>query len=414
MHKGRAPPITGAVKWWNLGLIALGQLLAMTLWFSASAVVPQLTDEWNLSGWGRSLMTMSVQIGFVAGAVTSAVLTLSDRIQPRHLCAICAALGAWCTALLAFAADGVEIAVVLRFLTGAMLAGVYPPGMKLIVTWCKADRGLGIGILIGALTLGSATPHLLNAAPLFGEGGMPPWRPVLYATSGLALLSAIIMAAIVRAGPLHPHAAPFDIRAAGRVLKSRPTRLANFGYFGHMWELYAMWTAAPAFLIACYSRGGWSAEAARIAGFAVIGIGAAGCVLAGIFADRIGRTVVASASMIVSGACALVAGFLIDQAAVATIVCLVWGFAVVADSAQFSAAISELTDPMYIGTALTLQTSIGFLLTLFTIRLTDYAASAWGWNVAFALLAIGPAFGVASMLRLRTLPEATKMAGGRR
>jgi MFS family permease len=401
-------------KWRNLGLIAIAQLMAMTLWFSASAVVPQLTEAWSLSGAGRSWITMSVQIGFVVGALVSALATLADRIPVRHLCAICALGGAIANALVAAVADGLAAALVLRFLTGAMLAGVYPPGMKLIVTWCREDRGLGIGVLIGALTVGSAMPHLLNAVPVFGAGGMPPWEHVLYATSALAVLSAIMMVTVIRTGPHHATSAPFDLRAAARVLAHKPTRLANYGYFGHMWELYAMWTCVPAFLIASYARSDWSHEAARVAGFAVIAIGGIGCVLAGIFADRIGRTIVASVAMFVSGLCALGAGFLLDQPLLATAVCLVWGFAVVPDSAQFSAAVSELTDPRYIGTALTIQTSIGFLLTLFTIRLTDALAESWGWSAAFALLALGPAFGVYSMLRLRALPEAVRMAGGNR
>ncbi len=324
--------MTAMLKWRNLALIAVAQFMAMTLWFSASAVVPQLTDEWALSSAGRSWITMSVQIGFVCGALVSALATLSDRIPVRLFIAICAVGGAIANALVA-AADGLAVAIVLRFLTGAMLAGVYPPGMKLIVTWCREDRGLGIGVLIGALTIGSATPHLLNAIPVFGAEGMPPWEGILYATSGLAILCAIMMVTVIRTGPFDAQTAPFDLRAAGRVLASRPTRLANYGYFGHMWELYAMWTCVPAFLIACYARSDWSPEAARIAGFSVIAIGAIGCVLAGLLADRIGRTVVASASMIVSGLCALVAGLLFEQPTLATVVCLVWGFAVVADSA---------------------------------------------------------------------------------
>ncbi len=260
----------------NLIFLALGQLLAMSLWFSASAVVPQLTDEWGLSSAGRSWITMSVQIGFVCGALVSALATLSDRIPVRLLIAICAVGGAIANGLVAAVADGLTVAIVLRFLTGAMLAGVYPPGMKLIVTWCREDRGLGIGVLIGALTIGSATPHLLNAIPVFGAGGMPPWEGILYATSGLAILGAIMTVTVIRTGPFHAQTAPFDFRAAGRVLASRPTRLASYGYFGHMWELYAMWTCVPAFLIASYARCDWSPEAARVAGFSVIAIGAIG------------------------------------------------------------------------------------------------------------------------------------------
>ncbi|MFQ5569304.1 MAG: nitrate/nitrite transporter [Rhodothermales bacterium] len=398
----------------NLSFLAVAELLAMALWFSASAVVPQLTQEWSLSDGQRSWLTMSVQVGFVAGALLSAVLNLADRMRAHHFVAASAFIAAVLNAAIPLLHVGLDGTLVLRFLTGMFLAGVYPPGMKLMATWSKEDRGLWIGLLVGALTLGSALPHLLNALPVFGEGGMPPWRTVLLATSAMALVGAFAAAFLVKEGPFLNQAAPFNWRFAGQALTHRPTRLANFGYLGHMWELYAMWTWVPLFLIASYEQAAWSPQAARLAGFGVIAIGGVGSVVAGQLADRYGRTIITTASLVISGGCALGAGFVFAHPGILTALCLVWGFAVVADSAQFSTAVSELTDARYVGTALTIQTSLGFLLTLFTIRLVPPLVELLGWNYAFMILVLGPIFGIWSMLSLRRLPEASRMASGNR
>jgi MFS family permease len=408
------PQIETRTKWRTLLILALAELLAMGLWFSASAVVPQLTGEWSLTPGQQAWLTMSVQIGFVVGALASTLLTLADRVPAERLFAASALLGALFNAAIALWVSAPEPALVLRFLTGVMLAGVYPPGMKLVASWTKEDRGLGIGLLVGALTVGSAMPHLLNAVPLMGSEGIPPWRTVLLSASALALVAVMLATFAVRPGPLLGKGAPFNWRYAGTALRDPAVRYANFGYLGHMWELYAMWAWAPLFMLAAYQAAGWGDTAGRLAGFAVVAVGGLGSIAAGVLADRFGRTTIAGASLALSGTCALLVGTLFNRPAALTIVSLIWGFAVVADSAQFSTAVSELSDSRYVGTALTLQTSMGFLLTLFTIRMIPPLVELMGWQWAFAVLALGPLFGLWSMVRLRAQPDAVKMASGRR
>lgn len=394
-------PINKREKWQTLLLLSLAELLAMVVWFSASAVTNDLTELWQLDAGGQAWLTMSVQIGFVIGALGSAVLTLADRIPARWFFIGSSFLAAITTALIPFMAESPATAMLLRFLTGVFLAGVYPIGMKIMATWTKEDRGLGIGLLVGALTIGSAMPHLLNAL-----GGIGDWQRVLYLAAGLAAIGATIALIFVHEGPYITKAAKFRIGDVRYVITDRKVMLANLGYLGHMWELYAMWAWLFFFLTASFATSNTNTSWAGFVTFFAIAMGGVGSVIAGQVADRIGRTTVTSISMLISGGCALIIGqFFGANPIILTSIALIWGFFIVADSAQFSASVSELADSRYVGTALTLQTSMGFMLTLFTIRMIPTIQSWVGWEWAFSFLALGPIVGIWAMQTLKRMQQ---------
>ncbi len=400
-------------RWRALAWISLAELGALSLWFSASAVLPALSREWHLGDGGRAGLTIAVQLGFILGTFGSALANLPDVLPARYLMIGGALVGAAANAALALWVEGLGAALALRFVTGLCMACAYPPAMKIVATWFRQGRGLAIGILVGALTVGSAAPHLIRGLTDL------PWRGTLLAASGLALLAAVIVALFVHEGPDRFPGARFNLRMAGAVFAERPARLACFGYFGHMWELYAMWAWIGLFMAASLeARGGGSYLGlnASAATFVAMGLGGAlGCYAGGALADRWGRTMLTMAAMACSGCCAVLIGLTFGgPPALTFLVAVLWGISVIADSAQFSTAITELAPPAYVGTALTTQTCVGFALTMASIWLIPPVVGWIGWAWAFALLAPGPALGVYAMGRLRALPEARQLAHGRR
>jgi len=335
----------------------------------------------------------------VLGAVGSAVLGLADRIRPHLLVAGCAAGAAGCTLLMALFADGLPAAVSLRFATGAFLAGVYPVCMKLMASWSPpAGRALAMGALIGCLALGSALPHLIDGL------GRLNWRAVLAAAAATAFCAAIVAGALVRPGPQFPAGGGTGrSRYALAMFADRGPRLVSLAYFGHMWELYALWTWLPTFLaVSRTTTTGLPAPGASgIDAFLAIGVaGLVGCLLGGWAADRLGRAATAAAALTVSGACCLLSPLFFTAGRPWLLAfTTVWGAAVIADSGVFSTMLSEVADRRYVGTALTTQTAIGFLLTIVTIQVIPLTAAVTGWRYAFLALAAGPMTALPALTR---------------
>ncbi len=388
-------------KWQALAITGLAVILSMTTWFSATAVTPELVIAWSLSPDAASWMTNAVSLGFVVGALGSSLIALADRMSLTRLMCWASVLAAAFNAALLLE-PGVYAAVFLRFLTGAALAAIYPPAMKFIATWFRTGRGLAMGAMVGALTLGKSMPHLVKAI-----GAGLDWQGTVATTSALCLASALIFALALREGPYPFARTTVDLRQFGAILKNKPVMLANCGYFGHMWELYAMWGWFAVASAASYGATMAANDAdwlSKVTAFAAISAGGVACALAGLVADRIGKADIAIAAMVVSGTAAVATAFTFGGPVWLTfVVILIWGAAVVPDSAQFSALVADAAPPEQAGSLMTFQTALGFALTFATVQLTPVLAAAIGWPIVLALMALGPAFGIVAMMRLRAL-----------
>ena len=380
-------------RWRQLGLLAVAQLLAMSVWFAGSVALPAFRSGVALTPAQVGWLTSAVQLGFVAGTLTAAVLNLPDILPARWYVTGSALFAAAANASL-LASNSFEGALISRLATGVAVAGVYPPAMKMASTWFREGRGLAIGAIVGALTVGKAIPYLL--------GGMTvPLEAAVLVPSAGALIAAMLIATMYRDGPFAFPARPFSWSLAGTIIREPMLRRISGGYFGHMWELYAFWAWLPAFLAASANASGATDAPTALWAFACFAIGVAGCLWGGWAADRVGRARVVRTALITSGVCCLLSAVLFDAPfAVVVALCLVWGVAVIADSAQFSALVTEHAPSHAVGTALTLQTSIGFLLTIGSIQLLPVIAGAVGWRWAMMVLALGPMAGLLAVRRL--------------
>lgn len=377
-------------------VIAVSTFLSMSVWFSASFVAPQLVDVWALSPAGSSLLTIAVQVGFVVGAIASAATGLADALAPKRLMCM-GALGAAAANVALLWANGLETALPLRLLTGVCLAAIYPPALKEVSTWFRTGRGTALGVMIGALTLGSALPHLVRS---FGDLS---WQHVIVATTLMTAAGGLLILLLRGPGPYPFPRRPFSFAAAFASLRNRSVALANVGYIGHMWELYAMWAWVGAFIAALPAIAvlpNAQATAAALA-FVCIGAGAVGCLVGGRISDRFGRAQAALVSLVCSGLAALALAFMGTGSLLIVLpLCVFWGFWVIADSAQFSALVTEHADPVYVGGAVSIQLALGYLTTAISVWMVPVLVQHWSWSAALAALAVGPGIGALAMVAL--------------
>ncbi|HJW25255.1 MAG TPA: MFS transporter [Rhodocyclaceae bacterium] len=377
-------------------VIVLAQLFGTSLWFSANSAADDLVRAWGIAPADIGTLTNAVQLGFILGTLTFALSGLADRFAASRIFAVCAVVGAACNAAFALFADGMASAIALRFAVGFSLAGVYPLGMKLVVSWVPERAGAALAQLVGMLTLGTSLPHGIRLM-----GGGWPWQAVILVSSVLALLAAAMIFKLGDGPHLkRRHDAP-PLRL-GRVIYAfsvRDFRASALGYFGHQWELYAFWTLTPALVILAGLAAPGTPGLSGLA-FAIIGIGALGCIAGGQWSHRVGSARVAATALAVSALCCAVFPFSADWPAwLKVALLLLWGATVVADSPHFSALSARACPPEIVGSALAFQNSIGFAITMGSIQLGTRWVGDWGTQISWLLLP-GPLLGLAGLFPL--------------
>jgi len=378
-----------------LPVIVLSQFAGTSLWFAGNAVLPDLQAALSLQADALPLLTSAVQLGFISGTLCFAFFSLADRVSPRLLFLLCALLAAGTNALIPLLANSFASVLLLRGLTGFLLAGIYPVGMKIAASWYRHNLGKAIGYLVGALVLGTAFPHLLRAVSASWS-----WQTVLAAVSMLAATGGVLIYLLVPDGPHLSKAARFEAGNMLRVFKDKDFRAAALGYFGHMWELYTLWAFVP--FILDYALPQLSPQLLSGYSFLIIAAGALGCVGGGYLAQRWGSARVAFAQLMLSGICCLLSGLLLQVQSLALLLpfLLVWGVVIAGDSPQLSALTARTAPAHLVGTALTVVTSIGFAITIVSIQAMGLLLHRFSPAQVFFVLGAGPALGLLALRRL--------------
>jgi MFS family permease len=379
-------------------LIVLSQFAGTSLWFVGNAVLPELKQSLNLSQYAVSQVTSAVMLGFVAGTLVFAFLSLADRFSPVKLFFISSLLGALCNSSVAWIATDANSLLALRFMTGFFIAGIYPVGMKIAADWFDKGLGKALGFLLGALVLGTAFPHLLK-----NRDFELPWKSVLYCTSLFALAGGILMILFVGDGPHRKRSGGFQWNAFGEIFRSKKWRQAAFGYFGHMWELYTFWGFVP-LIIELFNRKNNLSLNVPLLSFLIIASGLISCITGGYLSQRWGSGRVATLALLVSGICCVAspAFFYLPTFAFITML-FIWGLSVCPDSPQFSTLVAQYSPEHLKGTALTIYNSIGFSVAIISLIIIDrvfHAKGFFGEQNTFLLLGLGASFGLPFMFRL--------------